>query len=391
LIRVGFVLNFAGQTWLGGVSYFRNLFSALRQLPDRRIEPVIVTGRNVEAASLADFAPAELLRTALVDVGTPGWKLRRAFQLYASRDWLFERFLRRHRIALLSHSGYLGRRCPLPALCWIPDFQEMHLPEFFSENERAGRRRNVAEACKHATAILVSSHTAEADLRTLMHQCARKAHVLHFVAGVPPLEAVPSRAELQQRYGFDRPFFHLPNQFWVHKNHKLVLEALRLLKEQRREILVVATGNTDDHRQPDSFAHLMRTATEVGVLDGFRVLGVVPYRDLMGLMAASIAVVNPSLFEGWSTTVEEAKSFGKQVVLSDIPVHREQAPERAFYFDPHSAAALAECLWNASRQDHPDVDAVQLRSSARLLAARQQQFARTFERIVLGLTGEAAS
>lgn len=33
--------------------------------------------------------------------------------------------------------------------------------------------------------------------------------------------------------------------------------------------------------------------------------------------------VNPSFYEGWSTTVEEAKSIGVPLLLSDIPVHRE--------------------------------------------------------------------
>jgi hypothetical protein len=33
-------------------------------------------------------------------------------------------------------------------------------------------------------------------------------------------------------------------------------------------------------------------------------------------------------------TVEETKSIGKTIVLSDIPIHREQAPASALYFDP---------------------------------------------------------
>jgi glycosyltransferase involved in cell wall biosynthesis len=60
-------------------------------------------------------------------------------------------------------------------------------------------------------------------------------------------------------------------------------------------------------------------------------------------MRASIAVINPSLIEGWSTTVEEAKSLGVPLILSDIPVHREQTQE-AMFFDPRSARSLAETM-----------------------------------------------
>ena len=61
-------------------------------------------------------------------------------------------------------------------------------------------------------------------------------------------------------------------------------------------------------------------------------------------MQASSALINPSLFEGWSTTVEEARSAGVPMILSDIPVHREQAGENAIYFDPSSPEALAKTL-----------------------------------------------
>jgi hypothetical protein len=105
VIRVGFVLNLSGAGWLGGVSYFRNLFGALRDQPDRRIEAVVIT--------------------------------------------------RRDGIALLSHSRHLGRRCPLPALSWI-----QHRPELFSPAETAARQRQLEKNCRHATATLLSSQAA---------------------------------------------------------------------------------------------------------------------------------------------------------------------------------------------------------------------------------------
>jgi hypothetical protein len=62
-------------------------------------------------------------------------------------------------------------------------------------------------------------------------------------------------------------------------------------------------------------------------------------------MHHAIAVLNPSLFEGWSTTVEEAKAQGKQMILSSLPVHMEQAQEhRARFFYPEDSGALAKLL-----------------------------------------------
>lgn len=73
---------------------------------------------------------------------------------------------------------------------------------------------------------------------------------------------------------------------------------------------------------------------------------VLPYADVLGLMRTAVAVINPSLMEGWSTTVEEAKSLGAPLILSDIPVHREQASTIADFFDAQSPASLAQVLDN---------------------------------------------
>lgn len=73
-------------------------------------------------------------------------------------------------------------------------------------------------------------------------------------------------------------------------------------------------------------------------------LGLIPYQDVAALMQGAVAMINPSLFEGWSTTVEEAKSLGKRIILSNIPVHMEQNPERGLFFEPHNPEALADAI-----------------------------------------------
>ncbi len=79
----------------------------------------------------------------------------------------------------------------------------------------------------------------------------------------------------------------------------------------------------------------------------------IPAADVRALMRSSIAVINPSLCEGWSTTVEEAKSLQVPLVLSDLAVHREQAAGSAEFFDPHSAADAARALTAALERFRP--------------------------------------
>ena len=87
-----------------------------------------------------------------------------------------------------------------------------------------------------------------------------------------------------------------------------------------------------------------RELQTTGLRSQYRLLGMIPRDDLYALMHASAAVLNPSLSEGWSTTVEEARSLGAPLLLSDLPVHREQAGDEASYFDRYSSDSLAAAL-----------------------------------------------
>jgi glycosyltransferase involved in cell wall biosynthesis len=122
---------------------------------------------------------------------------------------------------------------------------------------------------------------------------------------------------------------------------------------------------------------LMRAVSNAGLESDLLMPGMIPYADLMPLMQASTALLNPSLFEGWSTTVEEARAAGVPMVLSDLDVHREQAGDHATYFDRYSAESLADAL--ANFKPPPLAVRLLLREQARAESERRvKQFAHEF-------------
>jgi glycosyltransferase involved in cell wall biosynthesis len=91
--------------------------------------------------------------------------------------------------------------------------------------------------------------------------------------------------------------------------------------------------------------------SQYGLTHNFRFLGVLPRPHVFALMRACTALINPSLSEGWSTPVEEGKSLGVPMLLSDLRVHREQVGDRASYFDAEAAEQLASLM--ARHEDLP--------------------------------------
>ena len=109
-------------------------------------------------------------------------------------------------------------------LSWIPDFQHLHLPDYFSEGERRVRNRKYEQVCQQSRIVILSSESARADLLALYPQMSGRTAVLPFVPQVETGEALPTRADLESRYHIGGRFIHLPNQYMIHKNHALVVK-----------------------------------------------------------------------------------------------------------------------------------------------------------------------
>ena len=384
-MKVGLIV-YGGEGWLGGRNYFRNLLRAVMHQADRTIEPVVLTGHQ-NSDSFSDCPQIEIIRSRLFDSGFMLRYARKSITLLSRRDLLVEQLLGKNRISVLSHSGHLGSRALLPTTGWIPDFQTIHLPQFTSPKERKQRMRRLRELCENCTKVILSSENARNDFDRFAPAYATKAEILRFVATPIPREATTTLPELREKYGFERDYFLLPNQFWAHKNHRTVITALMNLKKRAKTQFVIATGSASDSRNPGYFQSLLAYARECDVMDCFRVLGIVPYADLAGLMRSSIALINPSLFEGWSTSVEESKSVGKRIVLSDIPVHREQDPEGGIYFPALDAEALAESLLRARDLSDHQGDLAREERALASFPIREREFACRFEQIVLTAAG----
>jgi glycosyltransferase involved in cell wall biosynthesis len=344
MIKVGLVL-IINDNWLGGVNYYRNLTNAVYSLPNRNIEFVIFTDTKFNNKYLQDFKHLDIIRTSLFDRFSLTWIIRKLCIRLLKNDFLLIRLLKKNNINVLSHSGWLGKKSDIPTLGWIPDFQHLHLPNFFTKKECNVRNRAFRDLCNICSKVIVSSQDALKDLLEFSPKSVDKAIVLRFaVPFKKDITQLPSLDELENTYEFKRPFFLLPNQFWAHKNHKIVIKALGILKKQNVKTTVLVTGNTHDPRQPDFFSSLEELIAIENVREEFKVLGMIPKTHLDSLFFHADAIINPSLFEGWSTSVEEAKALGKRILLSNIPIHQEQKPKLGIYFDPYNDEGFAKLL-----------------------------------------------
>jgi glycosyltransferase involved in cell wall biosynthesis len=215
------------------------------------------------------------------------------------------------------------------------------MPEFFAPEEIARRDTLIARLVEEAPRVVLSSESAAADFRAFYPGHATKAHVLTF--STPPIryprEDPPADAPPR--------FFLVCNQFWQHKNHLVIFDALQILRSRGIRPIVLCTGQLDDYRDPAYASRIRALLSRENLGEQVTLLGLLPRGRQIALMRQALAVIQPSLFEGWSTVVEDARALGRPTLLSDIPVHREQDPFFAHYFPPQSAEALADLISEA--------------------------------------------
>ena len=342
-IKVAFPL--VDESSIGGFNYITNLVHAVKQLPDRKIEPVLLVSRKLLIKIKDNFQDFTIIETSLLSGHSLFRILSKILEVLFKKNILLEKLLNKHDIKVLSHSVPLGLNSSIVSICWIPDFQHFRLPHFFSKKIIQKLNKAFRKMIKDSSLTLLSSHSAQNDLREYEPGAIIRSKVLNFISGSIKRNLSITLQELQAKYKFSEPYFYLPNQFWMHKNHKLVINALiELDKNNNLNFNVICTGSIFDFRFSKYFNELKVYLKNSGLDKKFYILGVIPYNECMSLMHHSIAVINPSLFEGWSTSVEEAKTYGKTILLSNIPTHREQKPKRAIYFSPNSPVELANSM-----------------------------------------------
>lgn len=347
MIRVGFTL-IGGERWTGGRVYLLNLLRAISIHERDRLAPFVFIGIDIDSRELSEL---QALPGVQLVAGATWSEARRRAELASAvalgRDAKAYREMRDRGIDVFFESArYFGWRPGIPMIAWVPDLQHRALRHMFSPAGWWKRELGIRAQLAGGRVIMLSSESACRDLERWYPASIGHTRVVRFAvpAGVE-VEVEDERARrIVASYGLPQCYFFLPNQFWRHKNHRLVLDALISLRKRGCEIVVVATGRGHDPRAPGYFDEFSRRVQRERLGDQFRHLGVVPYEHLGPILAASTALLNPSLFEGWSTTVEEARALGVPAILSDLPVHREQMGDAATYFDPHDPESLASAL-----------------------------------------------
>ncbi len=333
------VLTKGDENWLGGIYYTRNILYVMSFIKDvkKRYDVFLSVSaewqnefHGLEERLNLQFVPEHINEERIIE-------LCDEYDI----DILFP-------VTGIGYSWILSDIC----IYWIPDFQELHFPENFSAKQIEYRERINGYIARNHKKLILSSADALRDYAKQYPQCINEVYVVHFSSYIEnEIHKITEEFENQvfQKYQISYPYVYIANQFWKHKNHIVVLKAIKkILHEYHMDIHLVCTGRLqcNDNANQEYFESIIDYIDTNELNANVHLLGVVDRDEQLCIMKNARILLQPSLFEGWGCSVEDAKVMGKTIILSDISVHKEQKNHDSVTFEKHNEEMLAEVLVN---------------------------------------------
>lgn len=348
--RLGLGLFFNNTTNSGIVNYIYNIVAALHTLSQEQ-QPAIVLLHN-------DNAPVEYIKsigydnltTVLVKPYPSNWLLRKLNSLIyklTGTNWFFRLnyytlincFYPYFPFVNKEFSGFHNK------IEWLVDFNNKAFPQHYEDGGQYISSYQEVTTQQSST-IVLSSLALKEELKLYYPNYKNRVSVLRFACSLPSLENM-NFTDVLQKHCITGTYFMSPNQFWEHKNQIVVFKAIQQIKEQQPHLKfkILFTGSLEVNRGKGKYAETLVSYIEEHALNDYvQFLGILERKEQLLLMKHSIALIQPSLYEGWSTLVEEAKALNKFILLSDLPVHREQINTNVSFFNAFDATALSELM-----------------------------------------------
>lgn len=233
-----------------------------------------------------------------------------------------------------------------PWIGYIADFQEKYLPELFDRETLDYRELNSKKQVVNTRFFIATSMSVKDDLE--------RFYPGDYKVFVEPFAPFASKTFIDcnidiSGYNLPEKYFIISNQFWIHKNHITAIKAMKILVDAGYgDVGLVCTGRMySDDRDGEYCNELKKLVSELHLEDNIYFVGFIPKMDQIQMIKNSVALIQPSLFEGdpGGCSVYNANSLMVPSIMADIRVNNEvEDSELISHFEAKNSQSLADEL-----------------------------------------------
>jgi glycosyltransferase involved in cell wall biosynthesis len=240
----------------------------------------------------------------------------------------------------------------IPSVVTIHDLKYLLFPEFFNNRLKTLYYSWVIRrGIRNANRVIAISRATKNDLINL-HVPTDKIVVIHEAATIS-LKETKRNFDLTEIV-VDKPFFFFVGDNRPHKNINRIIQAYCILREKlgaECPPFVFAGPNFDVFHRKYQFKKYSK---------GLVFCGPVLEPTLIGLYKQALALVYPSLYEGFGLPILEAMAMGVPVITSNCSSMPEVAAQAAIQIDPHDANQLANAMMRIVKNESERKRIIQL-------------------------------
>jgi glycosyltransferase involved in cell wall biosynthesis len=370
------------ERWIAGVIYFEHLVSALHHShPEIKINLLIGPRGDLKYLSKVTLNAISGYHYYSFYKTMPLWKkaLSVVWCFFRNRPvQSIERIIEDTQTSFVYPNNYF-LEFDIPSAAWIPDFQHKLYPEYFKGKQLVVREKLIKKLIHGSKNLVVSSNDALKHMETFYSGRKERTYVLPFSCYIEKSILQADAGNYVKKYELPDKYLIFSSQLWKHKNHLNLLKALKIVIDQgQKGVFLVLTGKMTDLRDTGYSEVISNFIKDNDLSVHVKILGLIPRFDQLQLLRYSACIIQPSYFEGWSAMIEDARSLGKKILVSDIPVHREQNPADSHFFNPskpEELASLITTLWpQLSGGSDPESEKLAFEENGRMVKGFGEHF-----------------
>ena len=333
----------------GGYQYMMTLIDSLRSIDtsgnqffvfytDPGFPHSVYEGGNWHAVRISDKKPpADIFRKA-VKLLFPGYR-----PAYFGTKY---RVIREKKIDLLIDTSIclVGYYSETPYIFTIHDLMHRYYKEFpeIKLHDRVLRDIIFSRVANTARLVLVDSLRGKEDAMKFYKIPAERIRILSTAPSKEFFDAMDDNdiKSILEKFNLPDEYIFYPAQFWHHKNHIALLQAMKVLQTKYNcHISAVFTGS-----DKGALKDVLCKAEELGLKAMVHYLGYVSEKEKVALYRRAKALVMPSFFGPANIPVWEAFASGCPVLTSDVHGISDQVGDAGLLFDPKSPNDIADKL-----------------------------------------------